>query len=774
MKSSKSNAATMLEFFDDSKRGVANLMARENITVQVVDGLDTAKFSPELRILQVPNWTGLTVEQCDLLMSHEVGHALFTDRKVPKISKGLFSYLNIVEDARIERRMKSAFPGLAPTFFKGYREFHANGPILKGTNDSLINPKTGAAVKIATMRLIDRINLHYKIGAFATVPFTAAEKTILARIDRATSTTECLEIAKELWEADKKPEQQEAPKNPSNQKNPTKSPKQENTDEKDGDDSQDEDSSKGESQDGDQSESDNDSDNADNSDSKPTGTDDAKKGSQTIADPSADTDTDDTLKSIASQGNASTIVHLLYPVLPDSVMKDRVVPAREFCERGMKELTANGGTTAELDKLESKWAAKYMATAKHMALEFERKKNAKCLAAIKTAKSGKLDLTKLSQYRWTDDLFKRSMTVPNGKSHGVVMMIDGSGSMSSQFAEVIDQTLLFAQFAFQVNIPFEAYMFSDCIDSVDGKTIGQFTCESTGLNAITLGASGRLIGLINTTTDRAGFKKQVRVLLAVRSQYRANYGRCNGASYIPNSHLGGTPLFTGMMIAERLVCKMKNERKLDKTTFIVITDGEDTNQVWFKSNNSNNNPYSYYSYNQNHQGFEAINSPFVIRDVVSKKNLTYVDNNRGIMSEQQNGVLTMLLDVMKLRHDTRTVYIYLQEANRYSYRSRRGTASEGFDYLVRAGKMNEACLIAQSDITKSLSADGQYVMPANVSVADLAMILPTGGATLTEDAFTKLDTENMTQKKIAAEFTKAMVNAVANRKFVNSVVPHLA
>ena len=845
MKSSKTSTATMLEFFDDSKRGVANLMARENITVQVVDGLDTAKFSPELRILQVPNWTGLTVEQCDLLMSHEVGHALFTDRKVPKISKGLFSYLNIVEDARIERRMKSAFPGLAPTFFKGYREFHANGPILKGTNDSLLNPKTGAVVKIATMRLIDRINLHYKIGAFAAVPFTAAEKTILARIDRATSTTECLEIAKELWEADKKPEQQEQ-KNPSNTPNPKKSPKQENTDEKDeSNDSNDTDSNKGESQDGDQSESDdsadgdedesdkgskdgddqsdegdedeseadgkgskdedegdedndggnsadgeadddesdedgdqsesdNDSDNADNRKSKPTGTDDAKKGAQTVADPSADTDTDDTLKSIASQGNASTIVHLLYPVLPDSVMKDRVVPAREFCERGMKALTANGGTTAELDKLESKWAAKYMATAKHMALEFERKKNAKCLAAVKTAKSGKLDLTKLSQYRWTDDLFKRSMTVPNGKSHGIVMMIDGSGSMSSQFAEVIDQTILFAYFAFQVNIPFEAYMFSDCLDSVDGETIGQFTCESTGLNALTLGASGRLIGLINTTTDRAGFKKQVRVLLAVRSQYRVDYGRCNSASCIPNSHLGGTPLFTGMMIAERLVCKMKNERKLDKTTFIVITDGEDTNQVWFKSNNSNNNPYSYYSYNQNHQGFEAINSPFVVRDAVTKKNLTYVDNNRGIMSEQQNGVLTMLLDVMKLRHDTRTVYIYLQEANRYSYRSRRGTSSEGFDYLVRAGKMNEARLIAQSDITKSLSADGQYVMPANVSVADLAMILPTGGAAMTEDAFTKLDTENMTQKKIAAEFTKAMVNAVANRKFVNSVVPHLA
>ena len=218
MNSSSTPAVTltdMLHKFDDSKRAVANLMARENITVQVVSGADTAKFNPTTRVLVVPNWVGLTVEQCDLLMSHEIGHALFTDRKLDlsKISPGLFTYLNIIEDARIERKMKAAFPGIGPTFFKGYREFHANGPILKGTCDSLINPKTNADVKIASMKLIDRINLYYKIGAFAKCPFTAEEAKWIARIDRATSTDDCLAIARDMHKEQKESDKKPQPKN---------------------------------------------------------------------------------------------------------------------------------------------------------------------------------------------------------------------------------------------------------------------------------------------------------------------------------------------------------------------------------------------------------------------------------------------------------------------------------------------------------------------------------------------------------------------------------
>lgn len=851
---SKSSTVTdMLTKFDDSKRAVANLMARENITCQVVDGAETAKFNPTTRVLIVPNWTGLTTEQCDLLMSHEIGHALFTDRNLNLVgvSRGLFSYYNIIEDARIERRMKGAFPGLAPTFYKGYREFHTNGPLLKGTADALYNPKDGKLVPFAKMRLIDRINMHYKIGAFCAVPFSVSDKAILARVDKCTSSQDCLALAKELFKADKNDSKQDQPKGQDQPKPKSpKQPKSDDTDESDdqnedekeageGDsqDSKEEDSdsnesdgdksadesdeedekdgdSKGEKSDEDETdendesakdsadsdesdESDESSDESDESDSQG----DSQDGDESDSngdEPSADTDTDEALKDIASKGqdpNAprNTLSHILYPVLNDAVMKDRVITAHDFTTKGLEALKAEGATAAELDRAEAKWNAKYLATAKHMALEFERRKSAKNLQNAITGRTGKLDLSKLAGYRFTEDLFKRSITVPNGKSHGIVMLIDGSGSMQSCFAEVIDQVLLFAHFAFIVNIPFEAYMFSDNheyrrYDDTRGKLDGEFDMVSQGINALTLSESGRLIGLVNTTTNRAEFKKNCQVLLAVRSIYSHEYGNVTGAHAVPHAQLSGTPLFQGVMIAERLIARMKTAQKLDKTTFVVITDGEDTNGIEYETN-APADPNAYHYGRRNRTGnYTQLDGAFVVRDAVTKKNLSYVTieksyNGIEVPVAPENAQLTMLLDVMKLRHDTRTVYIYLQAARGYSsYRSRRyGRRStprktysvEGLSYLVRAGKQDESDKLDHSAIINTMKEEGQYVVPTSVAVADLAIILPVGSVQLTEDTFSKLNTDDMTQKKVAAEFTKAMVNATSNRKFVNSVVPHL-
>lgn len=844
-------AISMLEKFDDSKRAVANLMARENITCQVVDGSDTAYFNPKTRVLTVPNWTGLTVEQCDLLMSHEIGHALFTDREIElrKISRGLFTYLNIIEDARIERRMKGAFPGLAPTFYKGYREFHANGPILKGTKDALYHPKTGALIPVATMRLIDRINLHYKIGAFVNVPFSETERVWLARIDKSSSTEECLQIAREMHKAQKEQDQKEQEQNPSNTKQkPAKSPKQEETEQSDSNDADDQESSEGESQDGDDQESDSTESDGDSTESDDQDSDDESKsgksndaendeeneesssdsaddsdddaddqsgddadadadedgepsdqsGSGNVeSDPEAMTDTAEQLKGIANKDSDSrnTIVNILYPVLTDDDLKGRTITAAEFTKGAYDALAKSSAPASDLDILETAWNNQFLATAKHMALEFERRKQARQLQAATTGKSGKLDLTKLASYRFTEDLFKRTMIVPNGKSHGIVMLIDGSSSMSGQFKDVIDQTLLFAQFAFIVNIPFEAYMFSDACDwNENERGDGHFTMKSTGLNSLTLNKTGRLIGLVNTTTDRGSFKKNVRALLAVRAQYdrwddasaKLDQRTWNGISKIPHSHLSGTPLFMGVMIAERHIARMKQTQRLDKTTFVVITDGEDTNGLYYESTKEDTSGW------RNMGKFAQLEGPFVVRDAVTKKNLPYVRmttySGQPLAERMDNAQLTMLLDIIKLRHDTRTVYIYLQErgitqrAPRYSrYRRYRRYARpsytaysvEGFNYLVRAGKSEDAHKIQHETIAAQMKEDGQYVLPTNVAVADLAIILPVNSVRLTENAFAKLDTEEMTQRKIAAEFTKAMTKAVANRKFVNSVIPHL-
>jgi hypothetical protein len=93
-------------------------------------------------------------------------------------------------------------------------------------------------------------------------------------------------------------------------------------------------------------------------------------------------------------------------------------------------------------------------------------------------------------------------------------------------------------------------------------------------------------------------------------------------------------------------------------------------------------------------------------------------------------------------------------------------------YLGRAGK--DIDTLDFTKIQAALSEDAQYLLPADMGVADLALMLKSDSLALTEDKFAKMDASKMTQKKIASEFTKAMVKAIANRKFIGVVIPVLA
>ena len=66
----------------------------------------------------------------DLLVGHEVSHALYTpvnwidgiESIDPSNFNAVKSYINVVEDARIEKLIKLKFPGLRKNMFKGYAE----------------------------------------------------------------------------------------------------------------------------------------------------------------------------------------------------------------------------------------------------------------------------------------------------------------------------------------------------------------------------------------------------------------------------------------------------------------------------------------------------------------------------------------------------------------------------------------------------------------------------------------------------------------------------
>ena len=114
----------------NQKSGLAKLLATENISVRH-ENIPTAYFNVRTRTLGLPNWDNASADVYDLLVGHEVGHALFTPNiDLPKIYEtidadnipAVKSFVNVIEDVRIEKKIKRKFAGLRKNFYKGYSE----------------------------------------------------------------------------------------------------------------------------------------------------------------------------------------------------------------------------------------------------------------------------------------------------------------------------------------------------------------------------------------------------------------------------------------------------------------------------------------------------------------------------------------------------------------------------------------------------------------------------------------------------------------------------
>ena len=117
-----------MQFTQESKSQLAKLMAAENITVEHRK-MSTAMFDLKNRVLYCPIWKDMSGDLYDLLLGHEVGHALETPEEgwhnavtgaTGKFSKNFKGFLNVVEDARIEKKIKRKFPGLRPSMVRAY------------------------------------------------------------------------------------------------------------------------------------------------------------------------------------------------------------------------------------------------------------------------------------------------------------------------------------------------------------------------------------------------------------------------------------------------------------------------------------------------------------------------------------------------------------------------------------------------------------------------------------------------------------------------------
>jgi hypothetical protein len=569
----------------ESKSQLAKLLAVENINMRHDPSAVTAYFDIKERVLVLPVWENISVDLYDMLVVHEVGHALDTDMKkwiaaietisekfLKKPSSGIVKdYLNVVEDARIDKLQKRRYPGSRINYVRGYKELH-DRDFFK-LKDKNVNKLT----------FIDRANIYFKGGYGMGISFSAAEKAFIKRMEDAETFEDVIKITTDVFEyaltVEKENRKNESAENDQNQGEGEGSGNYDND---------------GDYEYGDDDEYDND----DDSDADDEGSDDAqtlKSGVNNYSDveetdvPRVETEEAARQNQKQIVGNSNTeYVYFDIPVIDtNSVIHDYpvfVAEAEEYLVRVVREATINHNLDFVSSRLEllkknlNQWKQKERDAISFMINSFEMKKAADSYLRTSVAKTGVIDTNKLHSYKYNDDLFLRQTNVRAGKNHGFVMFLDWSASMHGNIARTLFQLYTFAMFCRKLQVPFEVYTFRSLRGNEKSKTNGSPApitsrhpaAQAPALNAIDM-HSFRLRNVLSSRMSLNTFNRAMELLFIVAQHHDTN---------CPDP-MGGTPLNQALLAAEHVVKKFQKETKVQIANVIILTDG-DSDPVEFK------------------------------------------------------------------------------------------------------------------------------------------------------------------------------------------------
>ena len=553
--------------YQDIKGNLARLLATENLIVEHRK-VPTAMFDVERRVLTLPNWDRASGTVYDMLVGHEVGHALFTPnedwRDFAKCPK---DFVNIIEDARIEKLMKRKYPGLRKSFAGGYKELNDQDFFGIGGDD------------LNTYSLIDRINLHFKVGASALIPFADDEQVFVKRTEDAETFEEVCQIAVDVYEFSKKEQEEDkidANINPDQATQGGSGMTQEGSNPE-----------MGEGDNGDEGENTSGgAPSADQSTKKKDGGDDAAGD-----DPGEEgSKTQDAFDRAAEKFTNIHATNPTYIEIPDSVvLSDYVADWTEIHdwideqrEIWVGDVSGYDRSNAydHVDGVYREFRKSSQKEVNYMVKEFECRKSADAYARAGQSKTGVLDTSKLHTYKYNEDIFKKITILPDGKNHGLLFLLDWSGSMQREILATVKQLLNLTAFCKKVQIPFEVYAFTNDYDCVrrakQGKSRYYSDDEYFEFNGCSAGKMYLPKGqfhLMNFISSRSNSKDYERMCLNIfREAY--NYVYHSGYPNTTGLCLSGTPLNEGIAMLNYILPEFQKQNDIQKVNVCILTDGD--------------------------------------------------------------------------------------------------------------------------------------------------------------------------------------------------------
>jgi len=559
------------------KSQLAKLLATEDLVVEHKQ-VETASFNVETRVLVLPLWEKASNSIYDMLVGHEVGHALFTPNDDWFLKTDVpHGIVNVCEDARIEKLMKRKYMGLAKTFYYGYSELH---------DDDFFNLEDE---DIDKFNLADRINLYYKIGNFLDLQFTERETEIRELVGKSETFDEVLEAAKVLHEYCKEEQENKKkvadidnlqlpvgglPDQFDSQETGEQGEEEENGEVIPGSSSPKAEEAEGSNKDGDMTE-------------QPTADQSDKGGEKNEIQVKTVESLSENIQDLVSLASSYENVYCEIPdvklehiIAKNSDIHDHI---EEHHENETRRLNAsnihNGFPThdwhAETDSKFYDFKKDARKEVSYLVKEFECRKSASAYARAAIARTGVLDTSKLHTYKFNEDIFKKVTVLPDGKNHGLVFLLDWSGSMQYYLQDTLKQLYNLIWFCRKVQIPFEVYAFTNEWGHGEYTSYGYYGSGDFGkayekkAGMIAIDNQFTLMNLFTSEVNGKTLEKQMLNIWRVVNSFREY-----GISYPRKLALSGTPLNEALITFRKLLPEFQKKAKVEKVQCIVLTDGE--------------------------------------------------------------------------------------------------------------------------------------------------------------------------------------------------------
>jgi hypothetical protein len=630
--------------------------------------------------------------------------------------------MNILEDVRIEKLIKRKYPGLRKRMNEGYKQ---------------LNDKDFFGVsKVASLdalNLIDRINLYFKAGFQCGVKFDQDEKNFVNRAERTETIDEVIQLAHDIYayakeQAEKKKQQRAE------------------AGEDDGDDDAEYIDDLDLDLDGDDWHPEEDDASDEEAEKSAKGKGAGQEQTEEDLESVTDRAFEQRLEELADQSTEYRY-HKIEPTGFDpiigfkQVLKDldfdfeKVSVGSYYHNRVYGSKTEQQFTEKQLSAV-NKFKVDSVSSVNYLIKEFEMKKSAQLYKRAQVSKIGSLDMRKVYAYQLQDDLFKRVTTLPQGKNHGMIMMLDWSGSMADVIEDTIKQVINLAMFCNKAQIPYRVFAFTSQYVDRDSDAYHKRYQKSRELrdryikdqtDSVLDSGSFNLLELFSNRMTTTEFNTMIKKLLDPRVFWHSGYD------------LGGTPLNEALLWTYNNIGEYMKNNRIEKMNFITLSDGCGGSM----QASGGINRYSY----------GAVKIKNLVRDPVTKK--TYPFNyDSGQQTET-------LLKMIKDRYDIRTIGFYICSNRRSSLSSAIRDNLYGF-----AG--NEANVI--DEMRKEFKRQGFYSMQG--TGRDDLFIVPAESTKIDESEL-KVESD-MSARKLATSLGKFLNTKKTSRILLSRFIGYVA